>query len=180
MTPFCNTSLQHSSPSLLSSTSLHNSAPTLPSAKLFFNTFLNQSHLSNASLQHSQTLLNKTLLQHFATTLFPNASPQHFSYMNSLHFPSVQYSSATLLYNVSTPLFSPNRLKQLIKHNPPPQHSSPTLLCNTSLQHSFSNTPQQHPSTTPQLYLASLCCRALQRQLEVVFGCVCSTAFCDV
>ena len=89
--------------------------------------------------------------------------------MNSLHFPSVQYSSATLLYNVSTPLFSPNRLKQLIKHNPPPQHSSPTLLCNTSLQHSFSNTPQQHPSTTPQLYLASLCCRALQRQLEVVF-----------
>ena len=103
MTPFCYTSLQHSSPSLLSSTSLHNSAPTLPSAKLFSNTFLNQSHLSNASLQHSQTLLNKTLLQHFATTLFSNASPQHFStwiLYTSLRYNTLrQHFSTTSLYS---------------------------------------------------------------------------------
>ena len=78
-TSFYSILLQDFNPKFLSSTSRHNSAPTLLSAKLFSNTFLNQSHVSNASLQHSQTLLNKTLLQHFATKLFSNTSPQHFS-----------------------------------------------------------------------------------------------------
>ena len=87
--------------------------------------------------------------------------------MNSLHFPSVQYSSATLLYNVSTPLFSPNRLKQLIKHNPPPQHSSPTLLCNTLFPTLLNSTRRQHPNFISRVYVAGHCKGSLKWSLDV-------------
>ena len=76
-----NTSLQHSSPTLLCKTSLQHFSTTLFPKTL--PTLLYNTLLHNTSLQHSSpTLLSKTSLQHFSKLflqwLFLTASVRHF------------------------------------------------------------------------------------------------------
>ena len=131
-TPF----VQHSSPTLVSKTSVHRFATTLFSTSttlfsdtslqsfattLFSTTLFSPALFSNTSLQGSLSrLLYNTLLQLISTTLFSNCSLQHSSptisprlLYNTLlqHIPTT--SSPTLLYNSSTECSSTTLLYSL-------------------------------------------------------------------
>ena len=142
-TPFSNISAQHSPPTLLCSTLLHNtlfqktlvhfqhSLQNLPPT-LIYNTLLQRllQHSFPRCLRHFSTALqrfNNALLQHFFTALLAH---------NSLLQTSVQHSSPTSLYYTLLRHFfkaalqhsSPNRLYTLL------QHFSTTLFSNSLLQ----------------------------------------------
>ena len=112
-TLFSHNLLQHSSATLLCNTSLQSSlqysSPTLVSTTLLYNTSLQHfsaTLLYNTFVQHSSpTIFFNTLLQRFSPTLLYNTSLQHFS-TTRLSNTLLPQSSSTLFCNASLQHFS--------------------------------------------------------------------------
>ena len=137
---FSNTSLQHSSPTILHNTLLQHFIATFFCETLVSNTSL---HPISPTLLH--TLPSNTSLQHSSASFFQNFSTTLLGHLTNT---SLQHSSPTLLCKIlpqhfSTTLFSNTSLRHFSV-----KHLSPTRPYITFPQHFSNNTLMQHFSTT--------------------------------